>query len=279
MHCQLTPRHLLINGRLFCLQTYPPLRILPRQDLRLGAKRNREMPVPSLIPSTAAAISPIWISLLGGGTIVGLLAAVQKYAEWVIARKEGRVEMTRRDSASVEIAHIEQEGEENRRTERMLGLMLDERKDQVAGLKVEVTDLKAGLNAQRSEFDAKIVRLEEGQRAEAEARQMVKVLADAAHLRADEAVKDLAAAKTERDELAHKLQEVEARADRAEMHSQEIETAKNLEVLMLSEKLEAANKKITSLEDYIKEQKLTLRIEQGDQTITASVDPLPTLPA
>ena len=237
------------------------------------------MPVPSLIPTTAAAISPIWISLLGGGTIVGLLAAVQKYAEWVIARKEGRVEMTRRDSASVEIAHIEQEGEENRRTERMLGLMLDERKDQVAGLKVEVTDLKAGLNAQRSEFDAKIVRLEEGQKVEAEARQMVKVLADAAHLRADEAVKDLAVAKTERDELAHKLQEVEARADRAEMHSQEIETAKNLEVLHLSEKLEAANKKISSLEDYIKEQKLTLRIEQGDHTITASVDPLPTLPA
>ena len=237
------------------------------------------MPVPNLLPSTAAAISPIWISLLGGGTIVGLLAAVQKYAEWVITRKEGRAEMTRRDSASVEIAHIEQEGEENRRTERMIALLLDERKDQVAGLKGEVTDLKAGLNAQRSEFDAKIVRLEEGQRAEAEARQMVKVSAVAAHLRADEAVKKLAIAKTERDELAHKLRQVEERADRAEMHSQEIETAKNLEVRMLSEKLEAANKKIAGLEDYIKEQKLTLRIEQGDHTITASVDPLPTLPA
>ena len=108
---------------------------------------------------------------------------------------------------------------------------------------------------------------------------MVKVLADAAHLRADEAVKNLVVAKTERDELAHKLRQVEERADRAETHSQEIEKAKNLEVLMLSEKLEAANKKIASLEDYIKEQKLTLRIEQGDHTITASVDPLPTLPA
>ena len=236
------------------------------------------MPVP-ILPPSSAALSPIWLSLLGGGTIVGLLAAVQKYAEWIITRKDGRAEQRRLDAASVEIAHIEQEGEENRRTERMIGLMLDERKDQVAGLKTEVFDLKAGLTAQRNEFDAKIVRLEEGQKQEAEARQMVKLSADAAHLRADEAVKNLAIAKTERDGLARKLQMVEERADRAETHSQEIETAKNLEVSLLSEKLEAANKKITGLEEYIKEQKLTLRIEQGDQTITATVDPLPALPA
>jgi len=235
------------------------------------------MPISNLIPS-AGAISPIWLSLLGGGTVIGILAAVQKYAEWIVTRKDSAAEKGKMDTASVKIAYIEQEGEQDKRAERMLALLLDERKDQVAGLKGEVVELKSDLTSQRHEFDAKIVRLEEGQRQEAEARQMVKLSADAAHVRADEAMKKLAIAKAERDELTRKLILVEEQAARAAERTEQVEKEKNLEVLLLSEQLDAANRKIAGLEEYIKAHKLTLKLEQGGQTVTASLDPVPILP-
>ena len=224
------------------------------------------MPISNLIQS-----SSVWLSLLGGGTVIGLLAAVQKYTEWIVTRRDSAAEKGKMDTASVKIARIEQDGEENKRAERMLALLLDERKDQVI-------ELKTDMATQRHEFDAKIVRLEEGQRQEAEARQMVKVSADAAHVRADEAVKKLAVAKAERDELTRKLILVEEQAARAAERTEQVEKEKNLEVHLLSEQLDAANKKIAGLEEYIKAHKLTLKLEQGGQTVTASLDPVPILP-
>ena len=290
MSCLMMPRRLLPADRRDLLRTrkpqsYSPGRVSPWASLPVELKEARVMPIQSLIPISAAT-SPMWLSLLGGGTVIGLLAAAQKYAEFVVSRRDIHAEKLRSDAekakleaASIAIAHIAQEGEESKKAERMIALLLDERKDQVAGLKGEVVELKTDMSAQRREFDAKIVQLQEGQAREAEARQMVKLSADAAHIRADEAVKNLAIAKMERDELTRKLLLVEQRAGRAEERTEKVEQEKNLAVHLLSDQLDAANQKIAGLEEYIKAHKLTLKLEGGGQIVTATLDPLLPLPS
>ena len=259
------------------LQNHPPLRVSPWNVPWVGVREMRAMPIQTIIPASSA-IGPFLLSLLGGGTVIGLLAAVQKYFEWSGASKQARMEKAKLDAASVQIAHIEQEGQESKKVERMIDILLNERKGEVICLKGELAEMKTDMTAQRREFDAKIVSLVEGQKEEAEARQMVKLSADAAHLRADEAVKKLALAKAERDELTRKLLLVEARAGKAEERTEQVEKEKNIAVHLLADQLDAANKKIAGLEEYIKAQKLTLKLEQGGQTVTASLDPIPLLP-
>jgi len=225
------------------------------------------MPIPN-----APILSPLYQALLGGTLVVGVLGVAQKAFEWVANRRDGAAVKIQENNAVIEVARIQRAAEESKEAREEARRLLAERKEQVAELKGEHASI-------RREFGEKIDALKLEIKDESEQRQLVKLSADAAHIRSDEMAAKLAIAKAERDELMQKLAAVESQAASAERHSAALEKEKNIEIEMISQQLEKANRKISDLEAYIREHKLTVRLTQGDQTITASMDPLdpPTL--
>lgn len=220
------------------------------------------MPIPN-----APILSPLYQALLGGTLLVGVLGAVQKAFEWVANRRDDAAVKIQENNAAIEVARIQRAAEESKEAREEARRLLAERKEQVAELKAD------GL-ALRREFGEEISALKLEMKEESEQRKLVKLSADAAHIRSDEMAVKLALAKAERDELMQKLAAVESQAASAERHSAALEKEKNVEIELISQQLEKANRKISELEAYIREHKLTVRLTQGDQTITASMDPM-----
>lgn len=220
------------------------------------------MPIPN-----APILSPLYQALFGGTLLVGVLGAIQKAFEWAANRRDNATVKIQENNAAIEVARIQRAADEAKDAREEARRLLTERKEQVA-------ELKADQALIRREMGEQIHTLKLEMKEESEQRQLVKLSADAAHIRADEMAAKLAVAKAERDELMQKLADVESRAERAERHSAGVEKDKNIEIELISLQLEKANRKISELEAYIREHKLTVRLTQGDQTITASMDPI-----
>jgi len=218
---------------------------------------------------TTPTLSPLYQALLGGTLLVGVLGVAQKAFEWIAGRRDDATTKIQENNAAIEVARIQRAADEAKEAREEARRLLAERKEQVAELKADGLTLRRDLGEQISALKLEM-------KEESEQRQLVKLSADAAHIRSDEMASKLELAKADRDELMQKLVAVEARAINAEQHSAVLEKEKNAEIEIISQQLEKANRKISEMEAYIREHKMTVRLTQGDQTITASMDP-PTL--
>jgi len=244
---------------------YQQLTIVP--PILPGLRETMIMPI-----LTAPTLSPLYQALLGGTLLVGVLGVLQKAFEWIASRRDNATTKIQENNAAIEVARIQRAAEESKEAREEARRLLAERKEQVAELKADGLALRRDLG---EEISALKLEMKE----ESEQRKLVKLSAEAAHIRSDEMAAKLEFAKTDRDELMQKLAAVESQAASAERHSAALEKEKNIEIELISQQLEKANRKISELEAYIREHKLTVRLTQGDQTITASMDPmdLPTL--
>jgi len=219
------------------------------------------MPIP-----TPPSVSPLWNAVFGGGGAIGFLVLIREAVVWWDKRRKDGTDALRKEAAEVEVARIKQRGEDEKEGREEAKRLLAERKEQVA-------ELKADHQTLRKEFGEEIAALKKAQAEESEQRQLVKLAADAAHIRADDAVVQLDAAKRAREDLARKLEAVEARAASAERHAKTLEREKNVEIEILRRRLAEADAKIETLERYIREHKMTVSLTQDGQTITASMEP------
>ena len=220
------------------------------------------------------ATTPLSLALTSAAGLAAFLTLLGKYIQWVIRRKDDSFEKVRADADAVEVKRVALRAQDDQEMRARAKQIFDERGKQVA-------DLNIAQDRMRANFDAEIANLKCAIKQEGEERQMVKLSADAAHLRADEAVTDLAAAKRDRDEIERRLVEatgrmaaVEARANRAEEFTSQIERDKNIEIDILSRQLAESNRKIETLEKYIREHKMQVTLQHGEEIITASMEPL-----
>lgn len=220
------------------------------------------------MPSPAPPSLPtLWQALFGGGGLMVLAVFLRETLVWmdgkrkaVFDRLQSEADKNKADAAAVEIARLHEKGEVERRGEEAAWRLADERKGELAQIK--------------SEFSAQIGELKQAVKDEGEERKLVMLAADAAHIRADEAVRHLEVAKRERDAIAEKLAAVETRAAKAEQLSTRKEKEKSLEIERLNNQLSQANRKIEDLERYIREHKMTVSLQRGEEIITASMMPM-----
>jgi len=229
--------------------------------------------VPKMPSLTSQNLPLISQALFGGGGLMVLAVFLRETAVWLDKRRRDladkidvAAERNKGDAALVEVARLQENSSRDRRAEEMAWNLAAERK-------LEVEGMKADQAAMRQEFKLEISGLKTSQTAEAEHRALVQVSANAAIDRANEALVKLEAANVRRDEIAAKLALVEQRATRAENRAEQLSREKSIEVESLRVQLRDANHNIEVLQAYIRDHKLTVILQQGEQIITASMDP------
>lgn len=220
-----------------------------------------------LVP-IADASAPLTVALSAAAGLAAMLTLLGKYIAWVINRREDSFAKVRADAAIVEVDRQKLRQQDERDVREESNRLITERKEMAV-------QLKADNAAMRGEFMSEIAALKKSIRDEGEERALVKLSAEAAHMRADEAMQQLAAARRERGVIEAKLREVDKRANAAEQHTVLLEKEKNIEIEGLRALLAQSNRKIEELENYIREHKMTVSLQRGTDTITASIEPPP----